>query len=60
MIPSVAASERGRAQTGQHVKACTLCAAGVAGFQIKKGAVFFEELPIYLLAEQSGKTDHRW
>jgi hypothetical protein len=36
------------------------CAAGVVGFQIKKGAVFFEELPIYLLAEQFGKADHRW
>ena len=31
VIPSVAASERGKAQTGWHVKACMFCAAGVVG-----------------------------
>ena len=31
VIPSVAASERGKAQTGWYVKTCTCCAAGVVG-----------------------------
>jgi hypothetical protein len=33
MIFLVAASERETAQTGWHVKVCTRCAAGVAGFR---------------------------
>jgi hypothetical protein len=31
VIPLVAASEMGTAQTGRHVKACRFCATGVAG-----------------------------
>ena len=31
MIPQVAASERGKAQTDEHVKGCVRCAVGVVG-----------------------------
>ena len=33
-IPPVAASEKGTAQTGPYVKACTRCTAGVVGLSL--------------------------